>query len=235
MNTNSTDRISPADATRIRVFREGRESWAIDAAGPQDDQYTEACWNRDGAPDAKLTRQRAIELVPEFVAYAGLPAGLPVEVEQTDRAAFTLRDNSGDPRHLDRRLKVTANAAGGDYVFLEVEGYGPSDCHGPIALETWRGRLRLLVWNRGPDADPMIIDLEHLRAFGLAETVGRSQGWDIFATGGGTYAVQAEDAGLLEPDALNINDADAVKLAREAGVECDDDGVIMGLHPDSAA
>ena len=48
---------------------------ADDAGG-----YTEFNWNRDGHPDAKMSRERAIERVPEFVAEVGLPAGLPVEV-----------------------------------------------------------------------------------------------------------------------------------------------------------
>ena len=79
MNANR-EYIDPSEATRIRVHHEGGGDWAIDAA---DDAggYTEFNWNRDGHPDARMSRERAIERVPEFVAEVGLPAGLPVEVD----------------------------------------------------------------------------------------------------------------------------------------------------------
>jgi hypothetical protein len=77
------DYIEPCEATRIRVFREGRRGWAIDAADG-DGLFTDSCWNRDGEPDRRLTLERAKELVPEFVAHLGLPSGLPVEVWELD-------------------------------------------------------------------------------------------------------------------------------------------------------
>lgn len=72
--------IEPHEATRIRVHHEGGGAWAIDAA---DDAggMTEFNWNRDGHPDAKMTRQRAIERAGEFAASIGLPPGLRIEVE----------------------------------------------------------------------------------------------------------------------------------------------------------
>jgi len=77
------DYIDAHEATRICVFHEGCGYWAIhatDAAG----NYTDHCWTHDGAPDKRLTRERAIELVPEFVAHLGLPAGLPIEIVECD-------------------------------------------------------------------------------------------------------------------------------------------------------
>ena len=77
------DYIDAHEATRIRVFHEGCGYWAIHA---EDDagNCTDHCWTHDGAPDKRLTREREIELVPEFVSQLGLPAGLPVEIVECD-------------------------------------------------------------------------------------------------------------------------------------------------------
>lgn len=77
------DYIEPHEATRIRVHHEGGGAWAVtaaDAAGNRIDSN----WNRDGGEDRKMTRERAMELVPEFTAHLGLPAALPVEVWECD-------------------------------------------------------------------------------------------------------------------------------------------------------
>lgn len=97
--------IEPHEATRIRVRHEGGGAWAIDAA---DDAggYTELNWNRDGHPDAKMTRQRAIERVDEFAASIGLPAGLRIEV------------GAEPPALVRRRVSVT--------VEVEVEAFDPA-------------------------------------------------------------------------------------------------------------
>jgi hypothetical protein len=79
MKTKEYKYIEPHEATRIRVHHEGGGAWAIDAAD-DDGGMTEFNWNRDGHPDAKMTRQRAIERVAEFAASIGLPAGLRIEV-----------------------------------------------------------------------------------------------------------------------------------------------------------
>ena len=87
--------ITPAEATKIRVHHEGGGAWAIDAADDAG-RYTDSNWNRDGGPDIRLTRERAIELVPEFVAHLGLPAGLPIEVRECDpqRVVEVIRQNT---------------------------------------------------------------------------------------------------------------------------------------------
>jgi hypothetical protein len=86
--------ITPAEATKIRVHHEGGGAWAIDAADDAG-RYTDSNWNRDGSHDKKMTRERAIELVPEFVAHLGLPAGLPIEVRECDppRVVEVIRQN----------------------------------------------------------------------------------------------------------------------------------------------
>lgn len=84
--------IEPHEATRIRVHHEGGGAWAIDAAD-DGDGFTEYCWNRDGHPDAKMTRQRAIERVSEFAAEIGLPPGLRIEVGAEPPAAVRHRVN----------------------------------------------------------------------------------------------------------------------------------------------
>jgi hypothetical protein len=97
-----SDYITPAEATKIRVHHEGGGAWAIDAA---DDvgRYIESNWTHDGSPDKRLTRERAIELVPEFVAHLGLPAGLPIEVRECDppRVVAVIRKKTRiDPCHV---------------------------------------------------------------------------------------------------------------------------------------
>jgi hypothetical protein len=75
-----SDYIDPSEATRVRVYKEDG-GWAIDAASDSG-EYTEACWNRDGHPDKAITRDRAMQMVPEFAAAVGLPSGLPIYVKQ---------------------------------------------------------------------------------------------------------------------------------------------------------
>lgn len=77
------DYIEPHEATRIRVLHEGGGAWEIDAADDAG-ECTDHHWTHDGAPDKRLTRERAMELVPEFIAHLGLPAALPVEVWECD-------------------------------------------------------------------------------------------------------------------------------------------------------
>jgi hypothetical protein len=94
--------ITPAEATKIRVHHEGGGAWAIDAADDAG-RYTESNWDRDGSHDNRMTRERAIELVPEFVAHLGLPAGLPIEVHECDppRVVEVIRRNPPiDPCHV---------------------------------------------------------------------------------------------------------------------------------------
>jgi hypothetical protein len=90
--------IDPSEATKIRVHHEGGGFWAIDAADDSD-AYTDANWNRDGGPDIGMTKTRALQLVPEFAAHLGLPAGLPIEVCECDPprvvAVIRMRGHAG--------------------------------------------------------------------------------------------------------------------------------------------
>ena len=143
---------------------------------------------------------------------------------------FTLTDNSGVSGAEPRRsvgVKVT-DCGHSDFVWIEVDGYGHPEDPRQIALELWNGRLRLLAWDRGGDSDPTVIDLEGLRAVNLGATVGRSEGWDVFDTGGGRMAVQADDD--HDP---RLDDSEAIRMAREAGVQCDDDGNLTGKATDA--
>lgn len=115
------DFIEAHEATRVRILHEGGGAWAVtaaDAAGNQIDSN----WNRDGGEDRTLTRERAMELVPEFVAHLGLPAGLPVEVWDCD--PVRLIELIASPRfyteHGDGRLRPATPAR----VVCYGEGYG---------------------------------------------------------------------------------------------------------------
>ena len=102
----SSEYIDPSEATRIRVYQEGADRWAIHAVNDLGG-YTEACWNRDGHPEKRLTRERAVEMVPEFVAAVELPAGLPVEIvpmrpTETQAVALLRRIVAAQEQFFDR-------------------------------------------------------------------------------------------------------------------------------------
>lgn len=67
------------------------------------------------------------------------------------------------------------------------------------------------------------------RAIRIGSTVGKQQGWGVFDVNShgdvGQWAVHTDDeAGLIE------DDHEAIRLAREAGIDCDYYGRIRGLH-----
>jgi hypothetical protein len=59
----------------------------------------------------------------------------------------------------------------------------------------------------------------------VGRLVGGKQGWDVFDIGDNQWVVQADD----EHDA-GLDDHEAIRLAIEAGVDCDDWGRIRGFH-----
>lgn len=65
----------------------------------------------------------------------------------------------------------------------------------------------------------------------IAETVGERQGWSVFSCygsarlGDGLAVQRIDDAEILD------SDDDAIRLARAAGINCDDEGRVIGLHP----
>jgi hypothetical protein len=139
---------------------------------------------------------------------------------------FTLKDHSGGDCR--REVRVRVSRRGSDFLWLNFSGYGDPDSGSPVAIEFWGGRLRILAWNKGGDHDdPTVVDLEALRAFHLGATVGRQQGWDVFNTGT-SYVVQREDERQGGEESLP-SDEEAIRLAREAGVDCDDNGTVRGL------
>lgn len=139
---------------------------------------------------------------------------------------FALADHSIPPSQR-KPVNVTVSSTGTDYIWIEAEGYGHPDSGAQIAVEFWGGRLRVMVYSRG-DSDPTVIDLEHLRAINLGATVGREQGWDIFERGLGWMQVQrCDESGLLD------SDEEAIRLARAAGVLCDDGGTLGGKAVDA--
>ncbi len=132
---------------------------------------------------------------------------------------FALADHTLPPDQR-KPVNVTVSSTGTDYLWIEAEGYGYPDSGAQIAVEFWGGRLRVMVYNRD-DGDPTVIDLERLRAINLGATVGREQGWDVFACGNGWMQVQrCDESGLLD------SDEEAIRLARAAGVQCDDGGTV---------
>ncbi len=60
------------------------------------------------------------------------------------------------------------------------------------------------------------------QAIRIGSHIGRREGWDIFEGSDDVWRVEADhDAALLDTD------DQAIRLARRAGVQCDDDGVIQ--------
>lgn len=135
---------------------------------------------------------------------------------------FTLEDHDA-PRGQRTPVGVKVSSTGTDYIWVEAEGYGYPDEGAQIAVEFWKGRLRVIVYNRGAHDDPTVIDIEHLRAINLGATIGREQGWDVFDTGG-RLQVQADDD--HDP---RIDDEEAVRLALAAGVQCNRDGAVTTM------
>jgi hypothetical protein len=67
-------------------------------------------------------------------------------------------------------------------------------------------------------AEKVIAVAEAIR---LGETVGQQQGWDVFETDD-RWMVQRDD------EQEKIDDNEAIRLARLAGVVCNDDGELIG-------
>lgn len=145
-----------------------------------------------------------------------------IKIEQR----FTLEDHHA-PRSQRKPVSVTVSSTGTDYIWIEADGYGYPQDGAQVAIEFWQGRLRVMIYDKS-SGDPTVIDLEHLRAINLGATTGREQGWDVFDHGGGEWAVEADDD--HEP---RLDDNAAIRLARAAGVQCDDDGILVGKAVDA--
>lgn len=61
----------------------------------------------------------------------------------------------------------------------------------------------------------------------IAEQRGHTEGWDVFEIGDGCWAVQSDDDQNMAAGKPFIDDIQAIKLARRAGIRIDDDGNLI--------
>lgn len=154
--------IDPSEATKIRVFHEGNGFWSIDAADDSD-RYTDHNWTHDGSPDKRLTRERAMQLVPEFVAHLGLPAGLPIEVRECDPARVVEVVRQNIP------ARIACHDEGGGEWSIDAEdacGRVIRDEHGNFPASIWHNEEAV------DDFRPMARDAAISAAVALAVEIG---------------------------------------------------------------